>query len=137
MADIPIATETRTDAKGSYTAYIYADGHTETNPPGRPLSKQDLQRQRFADFATTNALEAVESAQAGRTGGSQAAVRQSRPVASLRALTPSFHEGLALVQLVPKTMCMSPAQREDLLTNYDLGGRVIGPKAGERVEYAG
>lgn len=136
MADSPVLVETRTDAKGAYTAYVYADGHVETSPVGRPLSREDLQRQRFADFSTTNALEAVESSKAGRTGGSPSAVRQSHPVASLRALVPTFHEGLAAVQLVPKTMNMTQSQREALVNTYDLGGRVVGPNAGARVEYA-
>lgn len=137
MAESPLRTEVRTDAKGSYTAYVYADGHTETDPPNRPLSREDLQRQRLADFATTSALEAVEAAKAGRTGGSSSAVRQSRPAATLRALAPSFMEGLASVQLIPATMSMTEAQRTTLLTSFDLGSRVVGAKAGARVEYAG
>lgn len=135
MAESPTSTEVRTDAKGEYTAYLYADGHIETDPPNRPLSREDLQRQRLADFATTNALEAVEAAKAGRTGSSSSSVRQSRPAATLRALVPSFMEGMASVQLVPKTMTMTEAQRVELINSYDLGGRVVGPNAGARIEY--
>ena len=135
MAESPTSTEVRTDVKGTYTAYLYADGHVETDPPGRPVSREDLQRQRLADFATTNALESVEASKAGRTGGSASAVRQSRPAATLRALVPTFMEGLASAQLIPKTMVMSEAQRTELLNTFDLGGRVVGLKAGARVEY--
>lgn len=135
MAESPSRTETRTDVQGSYTVYVYSDGHEETDPAGRPVSLEDLQRKRLAEHATTNALSAVESAVAGAAGTSDASIRQNRPAATLRALTAPFHVGLELAQMVPRTMGITRAQREDMLSSFDLGGPVVGDNAGAGVEY--
>jgi hypothetical protein len=41
---IPIKKITKTDFVGPYTEYVYADGHVETEPVGRPQSREDVIR---------------------------------------------------------------------------------------------
>lgn len=59
--------EIHTDAAGTYTAYVYADGHTETNPPGRPMSREDMQRERISTVAAERAKQAISAARASDT----------------------------------------------------------------------
>ena len=40
----PIKKITKTDFVGTYTEYVYGDGHSETDPPGRPLTRDDVIR---------------------------------------------------------------------------------------------
>jgi len=40
-----VSRRTLSDAAGTYTAYTYSDGHVTTDPPNRPVSREDLQRQ--------------------------------------------------------------------------------------------
>ena len=44
---------TKTDYIGTYTEYTFDDGHVETDPPNRPIYKEDVQLQRTADTGAT------------------------------------------------------------------------------------
>ena len=54
-----VKTQTLSDAAGLYTAYTYSDGHVQTSPPNRPVSKEDLQRQVRDQLAQANATAAL------------------------------------------------------------------------------
>jgi hypothetical protein len=132
------AKEIRTDAVGEYVAYIYADGHTETEPPGRPLSREDVQRQRLTDFARRQAKRALQASQSAKTTGSpkQSIVRENRVTMAPRVLNENFAMTLSTLQVMAQTLQAPEDQRENLIRNADLGGDVVGDRAGARQEYS-
>ena len=139
MAERFVRKETRTDYQGSYTAYIYADGHVETDPPGRPKSREDVQRERLAAAAGDRALRLLEAQQAelGVTGVvlPTDVRRANRGLASLRVLTGPYHETLAALGQVSPTLRAPEGQATLLRETIDIGGLVVGDRAGDRPEY--
>lgn len=117
--------EIRTDAAGNYTAYVYADGHTETNPPGRPLSKEDLQRQRLQAASKADARTAVAAART--TTGSKttaASRRESAAGAGPRQLMPqfqAFQAALSTMVVTATTPAFAGGLRDDLLDQVHTG----------------
>ena len=96
--------ETRTDFVGTYTAYLFADGHVETDPPGRPQSREDAQRERRRQLATADPR------------------RQLQAAAPLdRVLQPFQRTSAALAEIATTVQAVKPA-RDELLTTVDLGG---------------
>ncbi len=138
-----VSKETRTDIAGTYTAYIYADGHVETDPPGRPLSKEDLQRQRKAQVATDRAKKmiAAERAKFGALGDSipNQTLRDNLTAVSSKIVLEPFHKFLHAVAQVSDTATVPQTDGghvDRLLTSVPLGGRVVGDHARQRPEYA-
>ena len=50
---------TQSDAAGTYTEYTYSDGHITTDPPNRPVSREDLQRQVRDTIAQQKATQSL------------------------------------------------------------------------------
>ena len=128
---VALRTEIRTDASGSYTAIVFDDGHIETDPPGRPLFKEDLRRKALSDAALANGASFLRAANAA--GDSTSADRQA--AASGRAIAPGFHDTLAALAELATTFTSTPAMRKFLIGNVDLGGPVQGANAGKQPEY--
>lgn len=139
MAERFLREEIRTDYAGSYTAYLYADGHVETDPPGRPTSREDSQRERLATAAGDRAQRLLEAQQAelGVAGVTLPTNirRASRGLASLRVLTGPYHETLAALGQLAPTLRAPEGQAALLRESIDIGGLVVGDRAGERPEY--
>lgn len=130
-----VSTETRTDAVGSYTAYVYSDGHIETDPAGRPTYKEDLQRQLASQLAKSNAGQYL---QAASTAGVSQPTRVSfdlQASSGLRAVAPAYCEFLSAASDFASTVGTSPARRAEVLGTVDLGGELTGSNAGQRPEY--
>lgn len=138
-----ISKETRTDIAGTYTAYIYADGHVETDPPGRPLSKEDLQRQRKAQVATDRAkrMIAAERAKFGVLGDSipNQTLRDNATAVSSKIVLEPFHKFLHAVSEISDTATVpqtAGGHVDRLITTVPLGGKVVGDRARTRPEYS-
>lgn len=132
-----LSKETRTDYAGTYTAYIYADGHVETDPPGRPLFREDVQRQRRKEYAlrqATRVLE-VERAKAGVRQLPNAIERANETAVSGRALNEGLRATLEAFATVAGTIGTPRSQALELINNFDVGGPLVGDAAGTEPEY--
>jgi len=139
MAEQPYRKETRVDYIGPYTAYIYADGHIETEPPQRPMSKEDVQRTRRVS-ATQKRAVAMLAAERAKIGLTSA----NTPAAIIRLNADSvtgrifFDQYQALLHRISVTACSASSFQgyaKTLLNTVSLGGRVVGRMAGYRPEY--
>jgi hypothetical protein len=98
-----VSKETRTDFVGTYTAYIYPDGHTETDPPGRPMTREDVQRQRLRQASTDQARKIMAASQVGTSSDTLSTRREKRLTAIPQTLTQEFHDTMqAMGQLAEK-----------------------------------
>lgn len=124
-ADIPVRKEIRTDYVGEYVAYIYGDGHTETDPPGRPLYQEDIQRQRAQEVARSKAREAMAAARL-RSQEANDIAREN----SLSALTaPQFEQlrqSLSLITRLASSATASGPERRRAVLRADTGGLLVG-----------
>lgn len=60
MSNLSITSRrTLSDAAGTYIAYTYSDGHVTTDPPNRPVSREDLQRQVRDTIAQQQATQSL------------------------------------------------------------------------------
>jgi hypothetical protein len=138
MIDSPIKTTVLTDFVGSYVAYTYADGHVETDPPGRPTSKEDVQRLRKRQAATDNTKSFLAAEQAKNGAGlSVDLVRDGATAAIGRLLDKEYHETVDATSTMLQTVVADSQFRQQVIDNADLGGDIVGDKAGERPEYGG
>jgi hypothetical protein len=133
-----IKTEPRTDYAGSYIAYIYSDGHTETDPPGRPMSREDVQRQRLQEVSRLKAREMAQ-AQRSRHGVvssiAPAVTRETGHSIVPRVLVQSFHETLDAIAALAPTARTNEGMLAEASGRYALGGELVGDRAGTREEY--
>lgn len=123
--------EIRTDYRGAYTAYLYADGHVETDPPGRPISKEDWQRHRLNQATAEKVARMTTAARtaAGARGIPMPSdIKQAeRSVPTLRALTQGFHDTLNAASVLAQTARTPMEMRHSLVASFDLGGPAGGP----------
>lgn len=135
---VVVKTEIRDDYEGSYTAYIYSDGHVETSPAGRPTFKEDAQRKLLAQRAIADAPRFLKIARGSEAQSERPQLQaDNRRAANTRVVAPAFHDTLAGQAAVTATLAASPAYRRSLVNSIDLGGKVVGPRAGKRPEYGG
>jgi len=131
-----IKTEVRNDYLGAYTAYIYSDNHVETDPAGRPKFKEDAQRQLLAQQAISNAPQFLKNARGAESQPERPALQaDGRHAANTRAMTPAFADSLAGLSAVTATFTASKTYRQAVVGQIDLGGLVVGDRAGTRPEY--
>ncbi len=129
--------ETRTDYAGTYTAYIYSDGHIETDPPHRPTSKEDAQRQRRVDAMKKRAIAILASERAAK-GLSTLPVnvkRENLDTVAGKVLLSNYHDVLHKISEIAPTSTAADGSIQTLRTQVGLGGKVVGKRAGERVPY--
>jgi hypothetical protein len=122
-----VQTQTRQDYVGTYTAYIYADGHVETDPAGRPQSQEDVQRARLLQLAQQNAstaLSATKAAQGINANTPAAIVQQNLAVAPGLIAFPNFESVLHSIETVAASATCFSAEVNSLLYNVPLGGNV-------------
>lgn len=124
MTERPVSEEVRTDYVGEYKAYIYADGHVETDPPGRPLSKEDRQRQRVLEYARANAGNFANKATTLKNPtGTPAAAAASRSVTVNRSmLLFNYTETQQALAVAASTARTPDAEAKALVANFSVGG---------------
>lgn len=135
----PMSTEVRSDYVGNYTAYLYADGHVETDPPGRPLAKEDVRRQRLREASRqlSQKLLQAQRTRVSRGSDTPAAIRRENSAAvTSRTLTSYFHETVDALSSTGRMARAPGGQLEQLSKAVSLGGEVVGTRKGERPEYS-
>jgi hypothetical protein len=136
VAPVLIKTEIRNDYIGDYTAYIYSDNHVETDPVGRPKFKEDAQRVLLAQQAVANAPAFLKIARGSEAQPDRPALQaDARHASNARVMAPAFHDSLEGLSAVTATFASSLAYRKALVSQVDLGGKVVGDRAGVRPEY--
>lgn len=129
MAARFVSKEERTDYLGSYFAYIYADGHVETDPPGRPVTKEDAQRLRLRDASRSRAQRLVEAQRSRYSayGDTPAdVVRENALSTNVQGMLGAYEETLKTFATLAETTRGNAGQAEQLVENYDLGGKLLG-----------
>lgn len=122
----PIRTEIRTDYVGDYYAYVYSDGHVETDPPNRPLYKEDVQRLRRQELARTDALRQVAAEKMRVVEPGRARAREMLPLSGSADQLEQFRQTLTALRTTAGTNAASPATLEQLRLRADLGGELVG-----------
>lgn len=131
-----IKTETRNDYLGAYTAYVYSDNHVETDPPARPRFKEDAQRQLLGQQAVANAPAFLKIARGAESQPARPALQaDGRHASNTRVVAPAFADSLAGMSAVTATFTASKVYRQSVVSQIDLGGVVVGGRAGLRPEY--
>lgn len=133
-----IRTEVRNDYIGEYTAYVYSDNHVETDPPGRPRFKEDAQRALLAKQAMAGPAAFLKIARGSESTPERPHLQaDSRHAANARVISPAFHDSLTGLSSVTELFASSPTFRQAVVSQIDLGGTVVGERAGKRPEYGG
>jgi len=135
----PYKKETRQDYVGTYTAYLYADGHIETEPPNRPQSKEDVQRKRRVAMTKQKAVAmlAAERARLGTSSSTPASVvQQNATVTPGTVFYAQYNALLHKISQLSGTATSFMDQVGSLLYTVGLGGYIIGDKAGVLPEFA-
>lgn len=123
MAERYIRKETRTDFVGSYTAYIYADGHVETDPINRPQSREDVQRARRGQAAARSQAQRQLEAERSNEGVPSTSVARDLALAtSSRSLTEPYHAAIEALTNAADTVASQPQQLSAVVGSFDLGG---------------
>lgn len=132
----PIDVVRSTDIAGSYVAYTFADGHVETDPPGRPLFKEDLQRNRRIEVSKTRSLAILA---AEKTKGSSllpsSILRNNADVVNGSVLIMPYLQQIQKISNIAETSTAAAGQVTSLLQTVPIGGKVIGDNAGAAPEY--
>lgn len=125
MSDTLIRTETRTDFLGEYTAYIYSDGHVETDPNDRPVSKEDYQRRRANSLAAADTATAVTSARIANATGRDHLNRDQAASSATAGLLDEVRKTLKAVGTLIETTAAPVDQVQSLIETVPLGGTLV------------
>jgi hypothetical protein len=124
-----IRSETRTDFIGSYTAYIYSDGHVETEPAGRPIFKEDYQRQRAIALSQSDASNSIAAAKIAATTTSQASTRELTGFIATAGIFDDLRQTQTTLATLLTASTASDDDKATLLSQVPAGGDVVGPRA--------
>jgi len=124
-----IRIETRTDFLGEYTAYVYGDGHVETEPSDRPVTKEDYQRRRAADLSQKNAREALASARIARSTSRANLNRDQAASAATAGLFDEMRKTLSAINLMAQTTGAPSSDTDTVINTVSVGGQIVGPRA--------
>jgi len=116
-------TERRVDIVGPYTAYIFPDGHTETDPPGRPLLREDIQRLRRQQRAKVAATRMVASA-AIRSGLGRVQARESSATLDTLDALENFRQSSKAASQLALTTAAPVEMVELLVQTVFIGGQL-------------
>jgi len=133
-----ISREYLTDYVGSYVIFTYDDGHQETQPPNRPQSREDVQRQIRIAQASSNATQALaaersrftKTAAQAAAPNAQALGRADFDTLAGLTITNPYAQGVNAVSEVAKTASASDATVSTLISSLSLGSPVVGENAG-------
>lgn len=135
-----VSRATLSDAAGLYLAYTFSDGHIETDPPNRPVSKEDLQRQIRDKLAQTKATQSLANDR-GRYTKTQAQQLAPNAQQIARAEFDVIAGGLVVKPLTDAvrnfsqfapTATAHEGQVDQLISSVPLGGPLEG---GKGIEY--
>ena len=128
MTERPTSQETRTDYVGEYRAYIFADGHVETDPPGRPMSKEDMQRKRVLEYARANAGNFANKVTTLKNpaGTPAPAVVDCTVTTNRSLLLFNFEETQQALSQAAATARTPDANIKTLVTTFGVGGPISG-----------
>ena len=126
--NILIRSETRTDFLGEYIAYVYGDGHIETEPAGRPVTKEDFQRRRAVDLSQRSAREALASARIARSTGRANLNREQAGAAATASVFDEMRKTLSTISVLVSSTVATPAAALGLTLTADVGGTLVDPK---------
>ena len=125
MVERYVSKVTLTDYVGPYTAYTYADGHVETDPPNRPKSREDVQRERRGQVAAQSRAQRQLEAERSTEGLPSTAVARDLSLATAsRSLTEPFHAAIEALTDAAETIATPPEQLAALVGSFDLGGTI-------------
>lgn len=128
-----ISRRTLSDAAGTYTAYTYADGHITTDPPNRPVSKEDLQRQvrdKLAQDQATRSL-ANDRARFTKTQAQQLApnaqqiARAEFDVINGGLVTAGISKAIRTFTKFAATATAPDAYTDQVVASVALGGELV------------
>lgn len=130
-----ISRRTLSDAAGTYIAYTYADGHVTTDPPNRPVSREDLQRQVRDTIAQQKATQSLTGERARYTKN-QAQMLAPNAQQIARAEFDVINGGLVTVGVsnairnftkFAGTATASTDYTDEVVSTVPLGGELINP----------
>lgn len=135
--------EYKTDYVGSFVVFTYDDGHKETQPPNRPMSREDVQRKVRQDEAAIYATKALAIERSRYTKSpdqlnsdvASAIARQEFDGLSGRTVSEEFSQGVEAVSRVARTSTAGAAVASTVVATLSLGSPVVGDNAGQRPEY--
>lgn len=135
MSEI-VTREVLTDAAGSYVRYVFADGHVETSPPGRPTSKEDLQRELRIAEALKNAKKTLKKTRTVEDSRLARQIARSEfDTTGAAAVIGAFTAALRRQSEFATTATAPAAAVDGLLSNASLGGDVKSPDKLPQREY--
>lgn len=140
MGQAIIKREVRADVLGTYYAFIYDDGHTETYPANRPVSREDYQRMIRNEEALKRASDAMAAEKtrylrAGAGASNEQIRRAEFDSLGGRIVTQQYGDAIQKRSVLADTATASKSYVDDLLSTVDLGGPVVGANAGKKREY--
>lgn len=140
MPEKPIKTVKSTDYTGNYLAYIFADGHIETDPPNRPKFKEDAQRDRKIEVSRdrAQAILAAERSKYGLNDGSLpgSVIRENSDTVTGSVVLRPYLEQLRKLSDTAETFTAAAGLIDSLVTTVPIGGKVVGNNMGLSPEYA-
>ncbi len=127
-----VSRQTLSDAAGTYIAYTYSDGHIATDPPNRPVSKEDLQRQVRDTLAQQKATQALTNDRARFTKSqaqllapnAQQIAREEFDVINGGLVTAGFSDAIRNFTQFAPTAAATPDQTDQVVQNVSLGGEL-------------
>jgi len=128
-----VSTSEASDIAGVYTVYTYSDGHTSTNPPNRPFSKEDLQRQIRDQLAQVLATQSLANEQARYTSlavqndapNVQEIARAEFDVINGNLILQPFPDAIANFSQFADTATSLPGPVSQLVSSISLGGYLV------------
>lgn len=127
---ILLRVEERTDFLGTYVAYVYGDGRVETDPPDRPVSKEDYQRRRALELSQRDTAAAIAAVRLSKSTGRANLNRDQAGSSATASALDEMRRSLQIAGMLVEASTMPETLKDQLLVQVDLGGRVIGPNAG-------
>jgi hypothetical protein len=121
-----LRTETRTDYLGNYVAYVYSDGHVESDPVDRPVYKEDYLRKRTIELSKKNSREALAAARLARTGGNNNLNREQTAFVATAGILDEFRRTQSVLGLLVDAVVADRLTKESLINEVDTGGDVVG-----------
>lgn len=126
MSGTVLRIDERTDFLGTYVAYTYTDGHVETDPPDRPVYKEDYQRQRSVELAQQNTSAAIAAARLARTTGKAGLNREQAAASATADLLDNMRQTLQTLGTLIQASVTPEGIRDTLVSSVDMGGPLIG-----------
>lgn len=124
-----LRTEKRYDYLGEYVAYVYSDGHVESDPVDRPVYKEDYLRKRTIELSRKNSKEALAAARTARISSNNNLNREQTAFVATAGILDEFRRTQSILGLLVDAAVADPLTKESLIDTADTGGDLIGDDA--------